>query len=58
MTSMIKIYLNLYAYPSNAAKGQPSKADTAVANMANSYLRAYQADIATVLKYLKNIYFF
>lgn len=43
-------YLN---YPSNAANGQPSKEEIAVAKMASSYFLEYQAAIAAVLKYLE-----
>lgn len=45
------IYFNMY--PNNTANGQPSKDEIAVAKIANSYLRSYQAAKATVLKYLK-----
>lgn len=44
--------LKNYDYPSSAANGHPSNEEIAVAKIANSYWRAYQAAVATVLRYL------
>lgn len=51
---MSKVFCSQYIknYPSSAANGHPSNEEIAVAKIANSYWRAYQAAVATVLRYL------